>query len=102
MRWGPHGLRVFLPQQQWYSREADKFYYWDIFGFLTEEDERDFGEAALRAVRALVRRGEADPEIAALVPPAREESPAPEPDEDEGEPVDVDPDDVPFWSEPAQ
>lgn len=52
VRWY-RGMRLYLPERQ-RILASGKAYYANIFTFLTDEDERQFYEAALRAVRGLI------------------------------------------------
>jgi 5-methylcytosine-specific restriction endonuclease McrA len=59
VRWGPRGLRVFLPEEKWEDRFGNN-HYRPIFCFDSDQAQRDFEEAALRAVRALISKEQLD------------------------------------------
>jgi hypothetical protein len=54
IRWG-RGMRVFLPDLRWVN-SFGKAHYTEIFAFDSDEEEREFGEAMLRAVRAMIAK----------------------------------------------
>ena len=67
VRWGFRGLRVFLPEESWRAPITNNTRYIDLFVFLEDEDERDFSEAAIRAVKAMIRNGKADAKAEAVL-----------------------------------
>jgi hypothetical protein len=54
MCWRRNVLRVFLPEEKWHSRYNGKAHFTPFLHFLSDEDQRDWEEAAIRAVRYLL------------------------------------------------